>query len=284
MQHWGLKLTVGGEDDRFRLLPADTGIRVNGVGQGYGLGIFNVCGAAIIHSLIDFIDGRSRTMTGTVAASGTLVSIDISGSLANLDLEVADEAVDLLHLGVGQHLDAGVARDLDHQRRENALRAVQRGEVLVQNGHVAADSGLALDEHHVGAGVRQVMDANRDLVTFLESPQVREQEKKELLQSVFGDMVEPVLLKFFYLLLDKNRIENIRDIGEVFADLDARSELQGLLGALLGWLVPTLAVVITYTISAATGQVPTCFPFFEGCTSISSAARSSDADSSSSPS
>jgi hypothetical protein len=43
--------------------------------------------------------------------------------------------------------------------------------------------------------------------------------------------------------------------------------------ALLCWLVPTLAVALTYAISAATGQVPTCIPFFEGCTSISGAAR-----------
>jgi hypothetical protein len=43
--------------------------------------------------------------------------------------------------------------------------------------------------------------------------------------------------------------------------------------ALLCWAVPTLAVFITYAISAATGQVPACFPFLEGCTSISGAAR-----------
>ncbi|MGD9387630.1 MAG: hypothetical protein PVI87_05335 [Gammaproteobacteria bacterium] len=43
--------------------------------------------------------------------------------------------------------------------------------------------------------------------------------------------------------------------------------------ALVCWVVPTLAVVITYAISASTGQVPTCFPFLEGCTSISGAAR-----------
>jgi hypothetical protein len=42
---------------------------------------------------------------------------------------------------------------------------------------------------------------------------------------------------------------------------------------LLCWVVPTLAVAITYAISAGTGQVPTCFPFLEGCTSISGAAR-----------
>jgi len=39
------------------------------------------------------------------------------------------------------------------------------------------------------------------------------------------------------------------------------------------WLVPTAAVLITYALSASQGQVPTCFPFLEGCTSISGAAR-----------
>lgn len=43
--------------------------------------------------------------------------------------------------------------------------------------------------------------------------------------------------------------------------------------ALAAWLLPTAAVLITYWISASQGQVPTCIPFFEGCTSISGAAR-----------
>lgn len=43
--------------------------------------------------------------------------------------------------------------------------------------------------------------------------------------------------------------------------------------ALLCSALPILAVVITYAISAGTGQVPVCFPFLEGCTSISGAAR-----------
>lgn len=69
------------------------------------------------------------------------------------------------------------------------------------------------------AGVLEVMAANRDLVIFLDSPQVREQEKKEVLKKVFGPRLEPVLLDFFNLLLDRNRIELLRDIGEVFAEL-----------------------------------------------------------------
>jgi len=43
--------------------------------------------------------------------------------------------------------------------------------------------------------------------------------------------------------------------------------------ALAAWLLPTLAVVIVYLVSSSRGQVPTCFPFLEGCTSISGAAR-----------
>lgn len=69
------------------------------------------------------------------------------------------------------------------------------------------------------AGVIEVMAANRDLVIFLDSPQVSEREKKEVLQKVLGPRLEPVLLDFFNLLLDRNRIELLRDIGEVFAEL-----------------------------------------------------------------
>lgn len=41
------------------------------------------------------------------------------------------------------------------------------------------------------AGVLEVMAASRELVIFLDSPQVREQEKKEVLKKVFGPHLEP---------------------------------------------------------------------------------------------
>lgn len=69
------------------------------------------------------------------------------------------------------------------------------------------------------AAVMAVVAANGQLVIFLDSPQVATQEKKDLLQSVFGDRIEPVLLRFLFLLLDKNRIENMGDIAEEFAAL-----------------------------------------------------------------
>ncbi len=69
------------------------------------------------------------------------------------------------------------------------------------------------------AAVLDVTRQNKDMLIFMDSPQVRVEEKKELLQTVFGDRIEKVLLNFFFLLIDRNRIENTRDIGEVFADL-----------------------------------------------------------------
>ena len=69
------------------------------------------------------------------------------------------------------------------------------------------------------AAVLELVADNVQLITFMDSPQVATQEKKNLLKNVFGSQVEPILLHFFYLLIDKNRIENFRDIGEEFADL-----------------------------------------------------------------
>jgi F-type H+-transporting ATPase subunit delta len=83
----------------------------------------------------------------------------------------------------------------------------------------AKEAGVLQQVAESYAAVLDIVQGNRDLVTFMDSPQVRVEEKKELLQKVFGGKIEPVLLNFFLLLIDRNRIENTRDIGEVFAEL-----------------------------------------------------------------
>jgi F-type H+-transporting ATPase subunit delta len=86
-------------------------------------------------------------------------------------------------------------------------------------------------EAGVLAGVAESYDSLMDmqlgqtaLRVFLDSPQVRTEEKKDLLKNVFGGKVEPLLLDFMFLLIDKNRIENFRDIGEEFALLVEREQ------------------------------------------------------------
>lgn len=85
--------------------------------------------------------------------------------------------------------------------------------------HAAREAGVLAGCAESYAGVLAAAAGNRDLVTFLDSPQVATQEKKDLLKAVFGSRIEPLLLDFFYLLLDRNRLDSARDIGEVFAEL-----------------------------------------------------------------
>ena len=102
------------------------------------------------------VDHLARALLDADAAAGALVVVDVAGLLADLHLEVAHRAADFLQLGVGQQGDVLVLADLRHLRREDAGRAVERGEGLVELGHVAADARLALDEVDVVAGVGQL--------------------------------------------------------------------------------------------------------------------------------
>jgi len=65
--------------------------------------------------------------------------------------------------------------------------------------------------------VVEVVRRNPALTRFLEGPQVATQEKKELIGNLLGPRVEPILVRFLQLLIDKNRIEYLVEIGEEFA-------------------------------------------------------------------
>lgn len=80
------------------------------------------------------------------------------------------------------------------------------------------------------------MGANRDLAVFLHAPQIPERQKKALLERVLGGRVEPLLLTFFDLLLDKGRVEYARDIQQIFATLVEAS--QGVQRAVVTTAIP----------------------------------------------
>ena len=67
------------------------------------------------------------------------------------------------------------------------------------------------------AALREITAGNRDMRTFLEAPQVSQEEKKQLLRKLLTGQVEPLLVNFALLLLDKGRIEFFGDIGDLFA-------------------------------------------------------------------
>ena len=119
----------------------------------------------------------------------------------------------------------------------------------------ARDQGVLAGVAESYAAVLHLVAGNRDLTIFLDSPQVAEQEKKSLLQGVLGGKVEDVLLRFFFLLLDKNRIEHMLDIGEAFAELVEKE--QGTVRAKVVTAVPLaedLAAALEGKLAGMTGK------------------------------
>jgi F-type H+-transporting ATPase subunit delta len=64
--------------------------------------------------------------------------------------------------------------------------------------------------------LRATLRGNVDLATFLESPQVADREKHDLLRALLTGRVEPLLVNFVQLLLDKGRIFSFGDICEEY--------------------------------------------------------------------
>jgi len=130
--------------------------------------------------------------------------------------------------------------------------ATRYAEALLES---AQAGGIVNDVAESLAGVLETVKDNASLRIFMDSPQVRTEEKKELLQKVFQGSIEPMLLNFFHLLIDKNRIENVRDIGEVFAEL-VEAE-QGIVRARVVTAVPLpadLAAALEGKLAAFTGK------------------------------
>ncbi len=74
------------------------------------------------------------------------------------------------------------------------------------------------------AAVSAALEANAEVRSFLEGPQVSKAEKMKLLNAAFGERIEPTLLRFFHLLIDKNRIEHLQEIAAEFARLAQKAQ------------------------------------------------------------
>lgn len=128
-------------------------------------------------------------------------------------------------------------------RYARALLAAARAE------NVLADVGESYE------AICEVVRRNPALPGFLEGPQVADAEKKHLLDDVFADRVEPILMRFLHLLLDKNRIEYLLEIGEEFAVLVERE--RGYLRAHVTTAVPLpadLEAALSAKLAAVTGS------------------------------
>ncbi len=84
---------------------------------------------------------------------------------------------------------------------------------------VATARGLIDELDESLGGVVAVADRHQELRRFLQNPQVPLAQKKALVGSLLGGRVEPILVQFLEMLLDKGRIAYLGDIQATFADL-----------------------------------------------------------------
>jgi F-type H+-transporting ATPase subunit delta len=127
--------------------------------------------------------------------------------------------------------------------------ATRYAQALVEASKAA---GVMVEVAESYATVVQVMRDNPTLPTFLEGPQVAEDEKKELIHSLFDGRVEPILVHFFLLLVDKNRIEHLVDIGEAYAAMAEKE--RGIARAVVTTAVP-LPAGLEEDLSAKLGRL-----------------------------
>lgn len=68
--------------------------------------------------------------------------------------------------------------------------------------------------------IDSVIKNSRELQLFLKSPIIREDKKKEVIQEIFTDSrVDPIMLKFILLLIEKKREALLQDILSMYQEL-----------------------------------------------------------------
>ena len=153
----GTLSAVLGAESALALLDHVAVVLVDDCDTGDGLRMGDVDGLPVGEAELVLVRNvLDRTLGETVAASGTLLGVDVPGLLEDGDLEVPGLSLDLLDLVVGQNIDVGVSGTVRHFGRENACGTVVRREGLVQTAHHSSDGGVLLHQVDMNAPVCKI--------------------------------------------------------------------------------------------------------------------------------
>jgi hypothetical protein len=106
----------------------------------------DIDGLSLSKPHIKFIRKGDRALGHTVCTGCAFVDIHIAGFLPEDHLEMSGFPFDMEHLGIGEEVDVGMVRRIDHLGRDDASRAIQGGKGLVQLSHVAANRKVLLHQ------------------------------------------------------------------------------------------------------------------------------------------
>ena len=128
---------------------------VHQVRAGDRLGDRRVDGLPRGHGGVELVGEDHGAGGHALPAAGAFVG-DEARALPDADAEAPGLPRHRLHLRQGEDLDAGMLPHLGHLGRLDADRAVQGGEILVEDRHLPADRGSPLHQDDPGAGLGQV--------------------------------------------------------------------------------------------------------------------------------
>jgi len=111
---------------------------------GHGLRERDINGFAPAQSHIKLAVYLHRTGFDTICTTSAFVLIYITRLLFDLDLKITHKALYLLYFGITKESYIRVLSHINHFGSENASRAIQGGEGLVQLSHAPTDGGFTL--------------------------------------------------------------------------------------------------------------------------------------------
>ena len=125
----------------FSLLQINTVVRIDGVFQGYGLGVWHIDGLAFDQLFVVNVIYFFGTFFCTYAAGDAFVHVHIAGMLDNGYGKIAFFSRNVFQFRQGEQFDVDMPADLDQFGGDNSHGAVVGGKGLVQLGHGPADCG-----------------------------------------------------------------------------------------------------------------------------------------------
>ena len=95
---------------------------------------------------------------------------------------------------------------------------------LVSKTYGEALYGLAKEKNNEGAmleeatALKEVLDANPELLEVMTNPRISKEEKIDLLQRIFENRISDDLTSFLCVLAEKNRYEDVNGVLEYFTE------------------------------------------------------------------
>lgn len=84
---------------------------------------------------------------------------------------------------------------------------------------IVLDNGALEEVETQLVGIRDAVRENPELSGFLNHPILAREAKKEVVEKLFADTIQPVLIKFLSVVIDRGRIELLEEMTDEFVRL-----------------------------------------------------------------